>query len=186
MKFKKPRYDKLNLGCGRKVKIGFLNVDGAKLPGVDVVHNLNRYPWPFPDNSFSLIEAEHVIEHLDDFIRAMKELHRITKKGGTIYIEVPYFNSVGMFRDPTHKTFFAYSTFNYFTEKLSRWEGDVHYFPKLFKIRSKRLNYKILKHDNIINKTVNFFINQSPENFERFFTWLIPIEELIVELEPIK
>jgi ubiquinone/menaquinone biosynthesis C-methylase UbiE len=32
---------------------------------VDVVHDLNAYPYPFPDNEFDFIEMSHIIEHVD-------------------------------------------------------------------------------------------------------------------------
>ena len=38
---------KLHLGCGKVIKKGFINLDSVKLKGVDVVHNLDVYPWPF-------------------------------------------------------------------------------------------------------------------------------------------
>ena len=44
--------DNLNLGCGRFPKAGFLNVDWNPGPGVDLVHDLTRIPYPFADGRF--------------------------------------------------------------------------------------------------------------------------------------
>ena len=55
---------KLNLGCGNDIKEGWVNMDYIGAEGVDVVHNLNRLPYPFPDNTFDSILASHVLEHL--------------------------------------------------------------------------------------------------------------------------
>ena len=41
---------KLNLGCGTDIKKGYINLDVAKLDGVDVVHDINRLPLPFKEN----------------------------------------------------------------------------------------------------------------------------------------
>ena len=38
---------RLNIGCGKKNKNGYINLDLLKLPNVDVVHDLNQFPWPF-------------------------------------------------------------------------------------------------------------------------------------------
>lgn len=83
---------KLNLGCGEHKKGGYVNIDWQVLAKPDVVHDLNVFPYPFPDNSFDLVEAFHVLEHLDKPFLIMKELHRILKPGGTLHIKVPHFS----------------------------------------------------------------------------------------------
>ncbi len=44
---------------------------------------------PFADNEFDYIFAFHVLEHIPDDIKAMKELYRVLKPGGTAYLSVP-------------------------------------------------------------------------------------------------
>lgn len=83
---------KLNLGCGEIKKEGYVNVDWQSLTNPDVAHDLNSLPYPFPDNSFDIIEAFHVLEHLDKPFAIMKELHRISKPGGKVIIKVPHFS----------------------------------------------------------------------------------------------
>jgi SAM-dependent methyltransferase len=43
-----------------------------------------------PDNSFDLVICYHVLEHIEDDRKAMKELFRILKKGGSCIIQTPY------------------------------------------------------------------------------------------------
>lgn len=43
----------------------------------------------FDDNTFDYIFATHVLEHIPDDVKAMTELHRVLKKGGTAYLAVP-------------------------------------------------------------------------------------------------
>lgn len=83
---------KLNLGAGEDRKEGYVNVDWSPLAHPDVVHNLNALPYPFDDNSFELIEAFHVLEHLDKPFAVMRELHRILAPGGVLHIKVPHFS----------------------------------------------------------------------------------------------
>ena len=83
---------KLNLGCGETGKEGYVNVDWSPLTAADVVHDLNVLPYPFADNSFDLIEAYHVLEHLEKPFLIMKECHRILKPGGKLHIKVPHFS----------------------------------------------------------------------------------------------
>jgi ubiquinone/menaquinone biosynthesis C-methylase UbiE len=42
------------------------------------------YALPYPDNSFDAAFANHVIEHLSDPVRALKEIRRVLKQGGVI------------------------------------------------------------------------------------------------------
>ncbi len=42
-----------------------------------------------PNESFDVIFASHVIEHIDDDIRAIKEVYRVLKPGGLAILPVP-------------------------------------------------------------------------------------------------
>ncbi len=119
------KLQKLNLGCGKDIKAGYINLDCIKLPGVDVVHDLNKFPWPFNDNEFEEIYCAQILEHLSDLIKVVEELWRISKKGAILRLSVPYYHSQGAFRDPTHKLFFHYYTFDYFlkNEKLNYYSN---------------------------------------------------------------
>ena len=44
---------------------------------------------PFADNSFDLVLCNHVLEHIPADNKAMEELYRIIKKGGTLIAQVP-------------------------------------------------------------------------------------------------
>jgi predicted SAM-dependent methyltransferase len=92
---------KLHLGCGRDIKKGWVNVDIAPLPGVDMVVDLEKTPYPFRDNEFSEIEAHHTFEHIGNFMPMMEELHRICKPGAIIRVSVPYYASPAFWRDRT-------------------------------------------------------------------------------------
>jgi len=109
-------HKKVNLGCGKRPKEGYLNVDFVNLPGVDLVVDLNKYPYPFPDNYFEIVEMHQLLEHLDDIVRTMKELWRITKPNGKILIDVPHFTFYGAIGDPTHKHLFGSLSFHYFVK----------------------------------------------------------------------
>ena len=47
--------DKINICSGKDIKQNYVNLDSVKIPGVDVVHDLNKYPYPFEDNQFNEI-----------------------------------------------------------------------------------------------------------------------------------
>ena len=123
---------RLNLGCGENTKKGYINLDKAKIKGVDVVHNLDKYPWPFQGNYFDEVYGRDVIEHVKDLFKAMTEIKRICKDGAVVRLIVPYWHSSGAFY-PNHNYFFNVDSMRFFTED-SRTYDSYHGF-KIEKIK---------------------------------------------------
>ena len=46
---------KLNLGAGKDIRRDYVNHDIADIDGIDVVHNLNNFPWPWGEDRFDEI-----------------------------------------------------------------------------------------------------------------------------------
>ena len=119
----------LNLGCGRNPLPGWVNVDIAATPGVDVVADLDACratPLPFADNSVSQMRMEHVLEHIRDTLALMQELHRIAEPGGRLVIRSPYGSSDDADEDPTHRQHFFMNSFAYFSQPMY-WRADYGY-----------------------------------------------------------
>lgn len=80
----------LNLGCGFKKMIGAINVDAFDCCEPDIIQDLSLKPWAWAeDNSFDLIIAHHVFEHLINWWGAFEECGRILKVGGILEIKMP-------------------------------------------------------------------------------------------------
>lgn len=120
---------KLNLGAGSDVRSGYVNHDIVALPGIDVVHDLNAYPWPWGDGTVDELVAKDVLEHLDEFIPAMEEMHRILKPGAVARVKVPYWNGWSRHADPTHRRGFHELTFRFF-DPTSVYCQERHYYSK--------------------------------------------------------
>lgn len=57
---------RLDIGCGADKHAGYLGIDIAPYPGVDIVWNIEHTPWPFlKDESVLGAIASHVLEHLN-------------------------------------------------------------------------------------------------------------------------
>lgn len=56
---------RIDLGCGAHKQPGFVGLDVRALPGVDVVCDLTKFPWPLPDACASLVMSSHLMEHLN-------------------------------------------------------------------------------------------------------------------------
>jgi ubiquinone/menaquinone biosynthesis C-methylase UbiE len=58
----------------------------------------------YPDDMFDVIICFHVLEHVTDDRKAVRELARILNNSGIAYIGVPIFNIDTTFEDPAHDT----------------------------------------------------------------------------------
>lgn len=172
---------KLNLGCGTDIREGFVNLDSKALPGVDVVHDIERFPFPFAEEEFEYILCQDVLEHVE-YIGVLKELHRILKKNGTVEIRVPHFSSVNNFRDPTHKKMFSAFVFEMFVKKALH--NRAYYFDFHFeKTVSKRITFR----GNVLYWPVKKLCNLN-DSFLNFFEYsflsrLFPADNIVVSLK---
>jgi SAM-dependent methyltransferase len=87
---------------------------------VDVVHDLESFPYPFEANRFDAVYALSVFEHLADFIGAMEEVWRILKPGGRLIVETPHFSGLNSWTDPTHRQHFAVRSFAFFDPEFAK------------------------------------------------------------------
>lgn len=67
---------------------GFVNIDIAAVPGVDVVANASRLP--FLQNSCDLVACLALLEHVRDPECIVSEIHRVLKPGGELQVVVPF------------------------------------------------------------------------------------------------
>ncbi len=188
----------LNIGCGKTKIQGQVGVDRVKIDNfVDVVHDLDIIPYPFPDNYADEIHMYHVLEHLHTPIKKMEELHRILKPGGILYLRVPHFSSMGAFTDITHVRPFGYTSFDCFLE------GNYHsfYTKARFQILKREIKYFGLYpntgvYAQYIHKNqcawfakpfvrfINFLIKLSPVLFERVWCyWVGGATEVVFDLQ---
>lgn len=72
----------------RKIKNWDYTTTDLNSPIADVKADI--CDMPFQENEFDLIICNHVLEHIPDDTKAMEELYRILKPGGTAILQVPY------------------------------------------------------------------------------------------------
>lgn len=188
----------VNLGCGKTRIPDSIGVDTSLIEGyTDVVHDLNVIPYPFEDNSIDEIHFYHVLEHLDNPIKKLEEIHRILKVGGKLFMRVPHFSSFGAFCDITHIRPFSYFSFDVFEKE----NYHSFYTNSRFKILNKKINYFGLYpnkgiyakyiHPNQcfllirpLVRFINFLIKLSPIFFERFWCYYVGgATEVEIDLE---
>ena len=176
---------KLNLGSGEFQKEGFINVDYYSISNPDVSHDLNQFPYPFADNQFDLVEADHVLEHLLDPFKVMGELRRICMAGAIIHIRVPHFSRG--FTHADHKRGFDI-TFPYYFNPTFR-PGYQGISLKLEKTRLRWFAQPYLKKLMLptplflmgkgMGAVIDFFANLSPWLCSRLWCyWVGGFEEI--------
>lgn len=105
---KAPEPVRIDIGCGKNKKEGFKGLDRRKFDGVDIVHDVTDYPWPFKTSSVDEVHCSHFLEHLNHSsespqrVQFMNELFRVLKPGGKATIITPHWCSNRAYGDFTH------------------------------------------------------------------------------------
>lgn len=124
----KPPY-RLNVGCGRNIQEGWINLDSVALPGIDLIfdlENLRETPIDLPDDSVERFLLSHVIEHVRDSLGLMQELWRLAMPGAIAVVRVPHGGSDDAWEDPTHVRSYFVNSFGYFSQPFY-WRADYGY-----------------------------------------------------------
>lgn len=134
---------KLDIGCGGNHDPSWIGIDIQKLPGVDIVHDIETYPWPLPDACIELAMASHIAEHINPvkfgFINWMNEIWRVLRPGARLMMSMPYGFSSGFCQDPTHCNPCNENTWRYF-DPLDPSGFYRFYRPRPWKIEGCSFN----------------------------------------------
>lgn len=133
---------KLNVGCGRDVRprsLGWTNMD-VFAPVADMRHDVTSTPWPLRDNSFALVYASHVLEHVpvliqggrDVLFRIFDEMYRVLRPGGVVVVRVPVGHGPGGRAHPQHYRQFQPAWFRF----LEAGHHEDYYVERHWRIRS--------------------------------------------------
>lgn len=168
---------RVNVGCGKDVLEGWVNIDQEELSGVDVIADLDQCadtPLPLEDDSADEFLLSHIIEHLEHPLPLMQELHRIAKSGARAIIRVPHGASDDAYEDPTHVQQYFHGSFGYFSQPFY-WRADYGY----------RGDWKAEKIELIVPREGNEGV--PPEQImKRIKTLRNQVLEMVVELSAVK
>lgn len=163
-----------------------MNLDISDVVGADVVHDIEKLPLPFPDDTFSEILCNDILEHVE-YTPLMKELYRIMAPGGALHIRVPHFTSKNNFVDPTHKKLFSIFLFDFYVKGAGLHQRHGYQFTHLFSSITKHITFEKSGGPALFyNKYLERFINKKPARqwyYESsFLRSLFPAENILITL----
>ena len=80
----------LNIGAGQHDKTGTISIDPA-YDTEDATHlKALGEDLPYPDNNVDMVVCGAVLEHVQSPAKIVKEIHRVLKVGGTMYVDIPF------------------------------------------------------------------------------------------------
>lgn len=128
---------KLNLGCGRDHRKGYVNADSSYIVCPDEIFDMTK-GIPFPDRHFDEVLCNNSLTQIadfEDFVRVMNEIWRVIKPTGEINIRVPYAMHECAWQDPADSRRFTPESFTYMEYGHRRYEqyGKTYGF-KPFKV----------------------------------------------------
>ena len=191
---KNKSVDILDVGCGTGINFKILNrfgkvtgIDNSQLAinfcqkrGIKDVLKGEAEKLPLTDNSYDLVCAFDLIEHMDDDKKALREFYRVCKPSGYVFILAPAYQFLWSEHDEAlhHKRRYTLSDLH---RKLSLAGFILHkrsylitflFLPILIFRFSKSLT------NNKKGSKTSYFLLPPPVN--AFFIWLLKVESLLL------
>lgn len=134
--FQKARGIRLDVGCGAHKQKGYIGMDMVKHSCVDIVHDVQKFPWPVPDNSCHTILMSHIWEHIEPKYRfeVMDECWRICRYDGQLLISCPYHGTFLEAAHPAHYMCPNEGTFQFFDPAYFFWHSCCYKKPLPWKL----------------------------------------------------
>lgn len=176
-------YRILDVGCGQKKRMRAIGIDINPRSDADVVHDLNVTPYPFASNYFDEIWCDNVLEHLDNVVKVMSELHRIAKQSSKVTIIVPFYAHRQANTDPTHMHFFGTHSFDYFT--AGNAYADFRYAAIQFELLSVEFDRGI-KPQYWFDRIIKNFANKRKDLYENRLANIFPLRTITFVMKAVK
>lgn len=175
---------KVDLGCGKSKRKGFIGIDQFKGKDVDLVTDLNK-KIPLRNNSVNILYTSHFLEHVASLEKIVEEIYRVCIPNAKVIIRVPHFSGRSAFIE-FHKRFFRYDSFEDFEQK----DKDMFTSKKCkFKIEKRRIVFLkkyYLPWNYFLEPLVNLHKKLCLFYEETFLRNLFPAYEVYFELRVLK
>ncbi|HXQ20210.1 MAG TPA: methyltransferase domain-containing protein [Candidatus Acidoferrales bacterium] len=166
----------LDVGCGHRKATDSIGIDVRRYPGVDIVHDLEVFPWPLESDRFDLVICSHIIEHIHNVPRFLKEIHRLCTDGADVRIDTPHFSSLDSWTDPSHRQHLALHSFDFFVADGYLNNGAV------FEVVQATLTFR----KALTSRLGALLFRWSPRRYEQNLAYLLPARDIKVALRAVK
>ncbi|PIY97317.1 MAG: SAM-dependent methyltransferase [Candidatus Kerfeldbacteria bacterium CG_4_10_14_0_8_um_filter_42_10] len=103
-------------------------------PRQESIKKVNITQIPYNDETFDFVICNHVLEHVPDYLKALREIHRVLRKNGTAILQSPYSKLIDYHFEIKNITTNAQRAYLYGQEDHVRIFSEKHYFNDLQKI----------------------------------------------------
>ena len=173
----------LHLGCGKRKESDAVGVDLLPHPGVDIVHDLDVFPYPIESGQFDRIIAMDVLEHLENFVQAIEEIHRVSRHGAEVIITGPFAASMNRHHDPTHRRGFTRLSMDYF---IAGTENCEKYGYSNARFERTKWGYGVGDDRGLLARIGCKLANKLPAFYERNLSYVVPMDHIHYILKAIK
>ncbi|MEA3365365.1 MAG: hypothetical protein U9Q79_06965 [Candidatus Hydrogenedentes bacterium] len=155
---------KVNVGCGRDYREGWLNADINRGVKADIYLDMGE-GLPFRDNMVGRIMLDNVLEHVprDRYFGFLEELHRVCAPGAEIEVYAPHYSGMFAFKHPAHYVYFGIGSFDLFDDEAP-FNGE-RYINARFRVRDQRLlffHHNLVTHPWLSKLPINWLFNWAP------------------------
>lgn len=168
---------KLDIGPSYYKAKDFIGLDILRSAGVDVVGDARC--MPLRTSSIDEIYSSYCLEHIDDQLAVLKEIHRVCKSGATVRLILPHFSNPAFYDDLTHHRLYSTRSFEHYDHDMHALTGYPNYLPevniKLIKAELRWWPPQIISRKgrgkrfilNVLNSIINGLANAYPFLCER-------------------
>jgi len=146
----------------------------------DIRHDLDAYPWPMETDSCDIVVMDRTLDRVDDAVKAMEEVWRISKHGALVEIVADHFSRARMRDDPARKRFTSFRTVNFFCENVDF--AYKYYSRARFDLVSRRIVFA----DGPARPVLEALANTVPRAYEHFLALVLPADLLRFSLRVTK
>jgi SAM-dependent methyltransferase len=164
----------LDIGCGINKYKGnsdeiVTGLDKANLLSVDILHNMEDFPYPLKSNTYDKIIMHHSLEHVSKVnnIKIIEEIYRLLKPNGLLIVNVP----IGHWftYDPTHQNYVPFWYWKYFE---TNFPLSFYSFARFKIIEYKLIDLHGITHiTDILKPILSWIYNKNPPAAERIITF---------------
>ena len=187
----------LDVGCGAGVLLSVLSQDArvygtdlsikacefSKRKGINVLQ-ADAHCLPLKDNSFNVVFALDLIEHIEDELTVLKQIYRVCSEGGICIFTVPAWNCLWGARDEWlgHKRRYIIPTLRQMAEKAGFKIIRCNYFiaslfPILFfankikrLLRCNTIKSDVARVPRLLNTFLIYFLTAEGRLLSHFYT----------------